>query len=156
VILEAVIDAAGNVSSAKVLRSIPLLDQAAIDAVMQWQYTPTLVNGVPSPVIMTVTVNFTLRDGPVTLNIVLPTGGTATVRMADQAGVGTLDVPGVGKFGFTPIRGVSATARSIQIYQVGEPGSPLRLLGNVQVELNGGVVQSSTTPSFGVELVGLP
>ena len=43
-----------------VLRSIPLLDQAAIDAVKQWQYTPTLMNGVAVPVIMTVTVNFSL------------------------------------------------------------------------------------------------
>ena len=33
----------------------------AIEAVRQWQYTPTLLNGVPVPVIMTVTVNFTLR-----------------------------------------------------------------------------------------------
>ena len=46
---------------AKVLRSIPLLDQAALDAVKQWQFTPTLLNGVPVPVIMTVTVNFTLQ-----------------------------------------------------------------------------------------------
>jgi protein TonB len=37
-----------------------MLDQAAIDAVMQWEFTPTLLNGVPVPVIMTVTVNFTL------------------------------------------------------------------------------------------------
>ena len=35
-------------------------DQAAIDAVKQWVYTPTLLNGVPVPVIMTVTVNFKL------------------------------------------------------------------------------------------------
>ena len=47
--------------NARVLRSIPLLDQAALDAVKQWQYTPTLLNGVPVPVIMTVTVNFTLQ-----------------------------------------------------------------------------------------------
>jgi protein TonB len=44
-----------------VLRSVPLLDQAALDAVRQWEYEPTLLNGVPVPVIMTVTVNFTLR-----------------------------------------------------------------------------------------------
>ena len=37
------------------------LDQAALDAVKQWQFTPTLLNGVPVPVIMTVTVNFTLQ-----------------------------------------------------------------------------------------------
>ena len=58
VILEATIDEQGNVSAAKVLRSIPLLDQAAVDAVRAWRFTPTLLNGTPVPVIMTVTVNF--------------------------------------------------------------------------------------------------
>jgi protein TonB len=61
VIIEATIGPDGKVQDAKVLRSIPLLDQAALDAVKQWQYTPTLLNGVPVPVIMTVTVNFTLQ-----------------------------------------------------------------------------------------------
>lgn len=65
VILEATIDGAGMVQNARVLRSIPMLDQAALDAVLQWQFTPTLMNGVPTPVIMTVTVNFTLQDGGV-------------------------------------------------------------------------------------------
>ncbi|MEX1128872.1 MAG: energy transducer TonB [Vicinamibacterales bacterium] len=60
VILEVLIGGDGRVSDAKVLRSIPLLDQAAIDSVLQWEYTPTLLNGVPVPVMMTVTVNFTL------------------------------------------------------------------------------------------------
>jgi protein TonB len=58
VILEIIIGADGAVSSAKVLRSIPMLDQAALDAVRRWRYRPTLVNGQPVPVIMTVTVNF--------------------------------------------------------------------------------------------------
>jgi protein TonB len=61
VIIEATIGTDGRVKDAKVLRSIPLLDQAALDAVKQWQYTPTLLNGVPVSVIMTVTVNFTLQ-----------------------------------------------------------------------------------------------
>jgi len=60
VIIEATIGRDGRVTNAKVLRSIPLLDQAAIDAVMQWEFTPTLLNGAPVPVIMTVTVNFTV------------------------------------------------------------------------------------------------
>lgn len=60
VILEALIDEQGRVADARVLRSIPLLDQAAIDAVRQWEYAPTLLNGVAVPVIMTVTVQFTL------------------------------------------------------------------------------------------------
>jgi protein TonB len=60
VILEATIGVDGRVIDAKVLRSIPLLDQAAIDAVRQWAYTPTMLNGAPVPVIMTVTVTFNL------------------------------------------------------------------------------------------------
>lgn len=61
VILETLIGPDGSVHDARVLRSIPLLDQAALDAVMQWRFTPTLLNGQPVPVIMTVTVNFTVE-----------------------------------------------------------------------------------------------
>jgi protein TonB len=61
VILEATIDVDGRVGDAKVLRSIPELDQAAVEAVRQWEFTPTEVNGVRVPVIMTVTVNFSLQ-----------------------------------------------------------------------------------------------
>jgi TonB family protein len=64
VILEATVGEDGKVRSARVLRSIPLLDQAAINAVQQWEYTPTLLNGVAVPIIMTVTVNFTLQGAP--------------------------------------------------------------------------------------------
>lgn len=60
VIIEAAIDAAGRVTNAQVLRGHPLLDAAALDAVRQWEFMPTLLNGVPVPVIMTVTVNFRL------------------------------------------------------------------------------------------------
>jgi protein TonB len=62
VILELTLDAQGFVTDARVLRSIPLLDQAAIDAVRQWQYAPTLLNGVPVPIVMTATVQFTLPE----------------------------------------------------------------------------------------------
>jgi protein TonB len=61
VIIEAVIGPDGAVKNATLLRSIPLLDQAALDAVRQWQFTPTLLNGQPVPVIMTVTVRFSLQ-----------------------------------------------------------------------------------------------
>jgi protein TonB len=60
VILECTISPQGKVTDVKILRGIPLLDQAAVTAVRQWVYTPTLLNGVPVPVIMTVTVNFKL------------------------------------------------------------------------------------------------
>jgi TonB family protein len=59
VTIEATIGSDGKVTDAKVVRSIPLLDQAALDAVRQWEYTPTLLNGVPVPVITSITINFT-------------------------------------------------------------------------------------------------
>jgi len=62
VILEITIGTDGSVSDAKVLRSIPLLDQAALDCVRQWKYETTQLNGTPVPVIMTVTVNFAMQD----------------------------------------------------------------------------------------------
>jgi periplasmic protein TonB len=61
VILEAVLDIDGSVREARVLRSIPLLDAAALEAVQQWTFTPTLLNGEPVPVVLTVTVVFSLR-----------------------------------------------------------------------------------------------
>ncbi|MBN2207069.1 MAG: TonB family protein, partial [Candidatus Aminicenantes bacterium] len=51
----------GRVIRWKVLRSIPLLDQAAIDAVKQWVYEPMVINGKPRGVIFTVTVRFQLK-----------------------------------------------------------------------------------------------
>jgi TonB family protein len=63
VIMECTIRPDGTVGQAKVVRSAaPLLDDAAVKAVRQWAYTPTLLNGVPVPVIMTVTVNFRLSS----------------------------------------------------------------------------------------------
>jgi TonB family protein len=76
VILEATISPQGRVTDVKVLRGIPMLDNAAMSAVREWTYTPTMLNGVPVPVIMSVTVNFRL-DG---------SGGTdTTVQRAAKA-----------------------------------------------------------------------
>ena len=61
VTLEAIIDAEGVVQNVKVIGSVPLLDRAAIEAVQQWRYSPTRLNGVAIPIIMTVRVTFTLR-----------------------------------------------------------------------------------------------
>jgi len=61
VIIEATTDMYGRVASVKILRSIPLLDQAAVDAVRQWVYEPMVINGKPRGVIFTVTVTFKLK-----------------------------------------------------------------------------------------------
>jgi protein TonB len=62
VILECTISPQGRVEGVQVLRGVPTLDEAAVAAVRQWAYTPTLLGGVPVGVVMTVTVNFVLRD----------------------------------------------------------------------------------------------
>jgi len=62
VILEATTDLYGRVADVRVLRGIPALNQAAIDAVKQWVYEPMVIDGKPHPITFTVTVNFDLKD----------------------------------------------------------------------------------------------
>ncbi len=63
VVLEAVISKQGTIENLSVLSGHPLLIQSAIDAVKQWRYKPTLLNGEPVEVITTITVNFSLTGG---------------------------------------------------------------------------------------------
>lgn len=62
VVLEAIINERGGIERIRVVKSEPLLDGAAIAAVRGWRYTPTLLNGVPVSVMMTITINFTLQN----------------------------------------------------------------------------------------------
>ncbi|MFZ2054057.1 MAG: energy transducer TonB [Candidatus Aminicenantales bacterium] len=62
VILEARTDVDGRVKNVRVLRSVPLLDQAAIEAVRQWAYEPLIIDGHPKEAIFTTTVRFALKD----------------------------------------------------------------------------------------------
>jgi TonB family protein len=61
VIVEAIIDAAGNVADTRIVSGVPELNDAAQKAVSQWQFTPTLLNGEPTAVICTVTVTFRVQ-----------------------------------------------------------------------------------------------
>ena len=61
VVLEAIINKEGTIESLRVVSGHPLLTQAALDAVKQWRYRPTMLNGDPVDVITTVTVTFTLQ-----------------------------------------------------------------------------------------------
>ena len=58
VVLEAEISKEGTIDNLKVITGHPLLIQAAIDAVKQWRYKPTMLNNEPVPVVTTITVNF--------------------------------------------------------------------------------------------------
>ena len=64
VILEAIVDEEGRVESLKVLRSLGVLDRAALEAVRQWRYSPVLLNGRPEKFILTVVVTFKFEDKP--------------------------------------------------------------------------------------------
>ena len=61
IIMEAVLDTSGRVTQLRLLKSVPMLDQAALDAVRLWRYTPSLYGGHPVSVLMTITVRFTLQ-----------------------------------------------------------------------------------------------
>ncbi len=60
VVLHAIIDKDGKVAQLEVVSGHPLLVQAALDAVKQWRYKPTLLNGDPVEVDTTITVTFTM------------------------------------------------------------------------------------------------
>jgi protein TonB len=60
VILDCLVSPEGRVTAVRVVHGIPLLDEAAVNAVRQWAFAPTVVDGKPAPVVVTVQVNFTL------------------------------------------------------------------------------------------------
>ena len=63
VILEATVSPEGRVEHVEVIRSVGLLDDAAVDAVRQWEYAPLLLNGKPERFIVSVTVRFSVSGG---------------------------------------------------------------------------------------------
>lgn len=121
VIVEITIDTEGMVSNARVLRGVPMLNDAALDAVTQWQFTPTLLNGMSVPVIMTVHVNFSpgMKDDdggdwvspsgslPPTVRASGPgavSPGTAALGAVAAAPAAMGDASQVGPFQLTPTR----------------------------------------------------
>jgi TonB family protein len=63
VILEAIVDREGRVESVRVLRSVPILERPAVEAVKQWRYSPVLLNGKPEKFVLTVVLTFKLEEG---------------------------------------------------------------------------------------------
>jgi protein TonB len=58
--VEIVVGTTRNVEQARVVRSVPSLDDAALTAIRQCKYTPTIINGTAVPILMKVHVAFTL------------------------------------------------------------------------------------------------
>jgi TonB family protein len=83
VMLQAVIGKDGKVGNLTILRGHPLLNEAALQAVQQWQYKPQILAGQPIDVITTITVNFSL--GPVPNAPRLPPGTASISGILRQA-----------------------------------------------------------------------
>jgi TonB family protein len=64
VTVDARVEPNGRVSQVRVVSGPPLLQKTAADAVMQWEFTPTVLNGKPVPVLITTTLEFTLMEVP--------------------------------------------------------------------------------------------
>ena len=137
VILEARIDENGNISDTRIL---------AIDAVKQWQYTPTLMNGVAVPIIMTTTVNFTLRK-LIQLQVVLPDGSSGGI---DMPGNILLHAPG-GRFQLRASPAQEPNDVTVSVFS--EDGQTN--FGEVTLTMGGPVVQTPTTPSLGLQFLGI-
>jgi protein TonB len=59
--LEAIIDSAGQVADARVITGVPELNDAALDAIRQWEFTPGEVNHQPVAVVVQVEMTFKVR-----------------------------------------------------------------------------------------------
>jgi TonB family protein len=124
VILEATIGPTGEVVDVEVLRSVPELDAAAVAAVEQWRYEPTLVDGEAVPVVMTVTINFGLPGDEAPRRLPPPAGEPA--QPAESPGSGgtalesaifgqVLDAAGEPLPGTTIAAAVAGAARAARV-----------------------------------------
>jgi len=91
VILEATIGPTGDVVDVEVLRSVPELDAAAVAAVEQWRYEPTLVDGEAVAVVMTVTIHFGLSGGEASRRLPPPAGEPAQPAGSPGSGEAALE-----------------------------------------------------------------
>ncbi|MDA2935214.1 energy transducer TonB, partial [Acidobacteria bacterium AH-259-D05] len=92
VYLQVVVEEQGSVSDVKVIRGYSLLNEAAVNAVRQWKYSPTLLNGEAVPVIATVVVNFALPDR--NLTTVQVSKGTLEGQLTESSGDKARNLPG--------------------------------------------------------------
>ena len=105
VILEALVNEEGHVENLKVLRGHPLLNEAAMEAVQQWRYSPTELNGEPVPVLCSVDINFGQRDGQ-------EQGGSAILLKDPPKLVLRLDADGILWEGKTRLEGADLLDRA--------------------------------------------
>ncbi len=141
VVIEATIDESGTVAEAHVIRSVPLLDRPALDAVKQWKYTPTTLNGKPVRTIATISV---------TLPIAAPfdlTGKWTVV--SSKLGDGTARLDGPFGEGFTAVQTAEELTVDSPPLVAGRGGAPGRPV-HVTYRLDGSVTNISKIGTMNV------
>jgi hypothetical protein len=89
------------------------------------------------------------------LKIVMPDGTLVLLRVNANGGIGRTEYPAMSRFGFAPLVDDDRSVATVKvgIYEFGEAGTPPRSLGVVELTPGSGVVQTDTTPSFGIAVV---
>jgi TonB family protein len=151
VFLEVKIASSGNVDEVNVLRSEdPALNQAAEEAAKQWQYEPTLVNGVAVPVTVVSLLHFDLEG--VQLRLILPNGTITGFTTGRGSDVNFIDLPGVGYLGFGAKRSKESSdgVVTVSVYELRDDHP--KKIDSVDLTHGAGIVQTATKPAFGIEL----
>jgi hypothetical protein len=92
----------------------------------------------------------TAQTSMVVLELTLPNGATPQLRIAD-GGIGAVELPKLGRFGFTPMIQPNAAIVQVDVFDLGK--TPHEKLGRAEVVPGGDVVQSETKPQFGIRVV---
>gem|GEM_PF-333040 len=126
VVLRVTVNEEGYVTNVEVISGHQLLRQAAVDAVKQWKYEPTVLNGKPIPVIATVTINFVLPENtetPPQGESVPPTRGSYssidTVDKRNDASSGELSNPDVIVVSLSESGQIAINKKAIKIENLG-------------------------------------
>jgi len=83
VTLEITIGSTGRVERAGVVKSIPLLDMAAIESVWNWEFEPGLLEGTPAPATLEVTIHFGLPPAATPPKSEAPAAGKGETKTVD-------------------------------------------------------------------------
>jgi len=132
VILEAETDIYGRVQGYKVLRSIPLLDQAAIDAVKQWVYEPAIIDGKPIPISFNVTISFTLDGNKAAVGGVVGGVGGGVAGGVEGGVKGGVQGGAVGGVMGGVVGGTMTKEETRKPAAEGEKLGPVRATGNIK------------------------
>ena len=104
-------------------------------------------------VLLATTVSWAQSVAPtrdVLLELNLPNGETPQLRIV-EGGTGTVELPGVGKFGFVPRLRDDSNVVLVDVFDLNP--TPHERLGRLEAVVGGDRVQSKTKPDFGIRVL---